>query len=80
MEKEARRNPAGSYIEPSDVEAEAGQVVVDGPGGVAYAMAPGAAGETADRLKRAARDAGQQVCDSRAASPRDDEPERPSPR
>ena len=35
---------------PSEVSAEEGQVLVDGPGGVAVSLTPGAAEETSHRL------------------------------
>jgi len=38
------------YDEPSKVEAEKGEVLVDGPDGVAVSMTPEAAAETSDRL------------------------------
>jgi hypothetical protein len=42
------------YDEPSDVEAQDGTVVVDGPDGVAVLLTPEAAEETSDRLLNAA--------------------------
>jgi len=48
------------FDEPSEVSAEQGQVVVDGPDGVAVSLTPEAAAETSDRLlDRAAEAAGQ---------------------
>lgn len=41
-----------AYDEPSEVEAEDGEVIVDGPGGVAVAFTPKAAIETSERLFR----------------------------
>ena len=38
------------YDEPSEVEAQDGVVVVDGPDGVAVLLTPGAAEETSHRL------------------------------
>ena len=38
------------WNEPSEVEAEAGEVVVDGPDGVAISFTPDAAVETSERL------------------------------
>jgi hypothetical protein len=38
------------YDQPSDVDAEDGKVVIDGPDGVAVLMTPNAALETSDRL------------------------------
>lgn len=47
---------------PSDVTAEEGEVVVDGPGGVALSFTPEAAAETSDRLLQGAMAAkGQEV-------------------
>lgn len=49
------------YESPSEVDAEDGAVIVDGPDGVATAMTPDAAEETARRLMEAASKArGQQ--------------------
>jgi hypothetical protein len=38
------------YDEPSEVTAEEGEVVVDGPDGVAVSLTPDAAAETSQRL------------------------------
>ena len=46
---------------PSDVAAEDGQVIVDGPDGVAVTMSPDAAEETARRLTQAVEEARRQV-------------------
>jgi hypothetical protein len=47
---------------PSEVSAEDGFVIVDGPDGVAYSMTPDAASETSDRLLYGAAEArGQQL-------------------
>ena len=46
---------------PSDVAAEQGQVIVDGPDGVAVTMSPDAADETARRLTQAVEKARRQV-------------------
>jgi hypothetical protein len=43
-----------SHSEPSDVNAEQGQVIVEGPDGVAVTLTPEAAEETARRLMDAA--------------------------
>jgi hypothetical protein len=63
------------YDTPSKVSAEEGEVMIDGPDGVAISMTPDAAAETSDRLldqaavargqekldpKRAARDSGSE--------------------
>ncbi len=39
-----------TYDEPSEVSAEEGEVVVDGPDGVAVSLTPDAAAETSQRL------------------------------
>ena len=39
-----------TYDKPSDVSAEGGDVIVDGPDGVAVTLTPEAARETSDRL------------------------------
>jgi hypothetical protein len=44
----------------SETAAEAGSVVVDGPGGIAYTMTPGAARETGERMKGSATEAERQ--------------------
>lgn len=44
----------------SDVSAEAGEVLVDGPGGIAIALTPEAAAETSERLARASGKAQRQ--------------------
>ena len=47
---------------PSDISAEEGEVLVDGPGGVAVSLTPGAAAETSQRLLFGAAEAqGQKV-------------------
>ncbi|MFN3944968.1 MAG: hypothetical protein ACK4K7_08560 [Allosphingosinicella sp.] len=51
----------GPHAQPSHVIAEAGQVLLDGPEGVAVAFTPEAARETAERMLRAAEEAGEQV-------------------
>lgn len=51
-----------AYHTPSEVAAEEGEVVVDGPDGVAVSLTPEAALETSDRLLRGGLAAkGQQV-------------------
>ena len=42
--------PNKSYDTPSEVSADQGEVIVDGPGGVAVSLTPEAAIETGDRL------------------------------
>jgi hypothetical protein len=49
------------YDEPSEVIAEAGVVVVDGPDGVAVTLTPQSASETGKRLQAKARDAEKEV-------------------
>jgi hypothetical protein len=56
------------YNEPSKVEAEGGNVVLEGPDGVAVLMTPDAAAETSDRLLWSAAEAqGQRVAKEREA-------------
>lgn len=51
-----------THDEPSQVVAEEGQVIVDGPGGVVVTLTPEAAGETGHRLiEQAGRAQGQQI-------------------
>jgi hypothetical protein len=47
----------GSHSEPSDVNAEQGIVIVEGPDGVAVTLTPDAAEETGRRMLRAASEA-----------------------
>ncbi len=49
------------HDEPSTVTAEYGQVLVDGPDGVAVSLTPDAAVETSDRLLEAAVEAQGQI-------------------
>ncbi len=49
---------------PSEVAADEGVVVVDGPDGIAYSMTPDAAAETSDRLLFGAAKARGQELDS----------------
>lgn len=54
----------GSFValgEPSDVAAEQGEVIVEGPDGVAVTLTPDAAEETARRMLAAAAEARQQA-------------------
>ena len=52
----------GDHVKPSDVTADHGSVVIDGPDGVAVSMTPDAALETSERLLRAGLEAhGQNV-------------------
>ena len=58
------------WDEPSEVAAEEGEVVVDGPDGVAVSFTPDAAVETSERLLReglAAR--GQQIIGEKSRKP-----------
>lgn len=57
------------YDYPSQVTAEEGEVMIDGPNGVAAAMTPEAAEETGRRLLEAASEARGQR-DGRRADPR----------
>ena len=41
---------SGAADTPADVSAEEGEVLVEGPGGIAYSFTPDAALETSDRL------------------------------
>ena len=53
-----------AFDRPSNVSANEGEVVVDGPDGIAYSMTPEAAAETSDRLlEQAARACGQERLD-----------------
>jgi hypothetical protein len=55
-----------TYDEASDITAEQGEVLVDGPDGVAVSLTPDAAIETSDRLLHGAMTArGQQVAAQR---------------
>jgi hypothetical protein len=49
--------PVQSHSEPSEVNAEQGIVIVEGPDGVAITLTPDAAEETGQRLIRAASEA-----------------------
>ena len=49
-----------SHAQPSEVIAEQGEVLVEGPDGVAVSLTPDAAEETALRMIRAAADARRQ--------------------
>jgi len=58
------------YDEASEVEAEDGEVLVDGPDGVAVSLTPDAAIETSDRLLDGAMTArGQQLADEARRKP-----------
>lgn len=62
------------YDEASQVSAEEGEVIVDGPDGVAVSLTPRAAVETSDRLLGAAvRAHGQKLAARRAEGEADDE-------
>ena len=63
-------NHEKSYDEPSEVSAEAGEVIVDGPDGVAVSLTPDAAVETSDRLLNAGLTArGQQIAREQRGRP-----------
>jgi putative intracellular protease/amidase len=49
------------FDKPSQVVAEAGEVLIDGPDGIAVAMTPAAAEETGRRLIEAAAEARNQL-------------------
>jgi len=49
-----------AYDEPSEVEAKDGEVLVDGPDGVAVSLTPEAAAETSDRMMEGAATAAGQ--------------------
>ena len=52
---------ASAHSQPSDVVAEQGDVIVEGPDGVAVTLTPEAAEETARRMMQAAEDARRQA-------------------
>ena len=55
-----------AYDTPSKVSAEDGEVMVDGPDGVAFSLTPDAAAETSDRmLEQAAIARGQELMDAK---------------
>jgi hypothetical protein len=58
-----------SHDSPSEVDAEQGQVIIDGPNGVAFSFTPDAAEETARRLQAGAAKARTQ--DGEASDPAD---------
>ena len=49
--------PVGAHRQASDVIAEEGNIIIEGPDGVAVTMSPDAAEETARRLLRAVSEA-----------------------
>jgi hypothetical protein len=51
------------HDQPSEVSAEQGEVMVDGPDGVAVSLTPEAAAETSQRLLRGAAQARRQQID-----------------
>lgn len=55
---------------PSRVAAEEGEVLVDGPNGIALSLTPKAAAETSQRLRDAARAIGEKAAQSRRAAPK----------
>jgi hypothetical protein len=55
-----------AYDTPSKVTAEEGEVMIDGPDGVAFSLTPEAAAETSDRLlEQAALARGQEMMDKK---------------
>ena len=54
-------NRIGAYSYPSDVTAEQGEVLVEGPDGVAVSLTPDAAEETARRILVAVGEARRQL-------------------
>jgi len=52
--------PHTAHAQASQVAAEQGNIIIDGPNGVAVTMSPDAAEETARRLFEAAREARRQ--------------------
>lgn len=52
-----------SHSQPSEVNAEQGEVIVEGPDGVAVTLTPDAAEETGRRMLKAASEARQQIPD-----------------
>ena len=64
-----------AYDTPSKITAEDGEVMVDGPDGVAFSLTPDAAAETSDRmLEQAAIARGQEALDARRQSRRGERP------
>ena len=63
----------GPYDEPSEVTAEEGEVLVNGPDGVAVSLTPEAADETSQRLLYGAAEAKGQQIGRRARSGRRDQ-------
>jgi hypothetical protein len=60
-------NHEKNWDEPSEVSAEQGEVIVDGPDGVAVSLTPDAALETSDRLLKSGLAArGQQLAEARS--------------
>lgn len=57
------------YAQPSEVSAEEGQVIVEGPDGVAVSLTADAAEETGRRLLRAATEAREQLSASPGPEP-----------
>ena len=57
---------------PSRVAAEEGEVLVDGPNGIALSLTPEAAAETSQRLGEAARAIGKKAAQRSRLRPRSD--------
>lgn len=53
--------PHSGYANPSEVSAEQGEVILEGPDGVAVTLTPDAAEETARRMLDAATEARRQI-------------------
>jgi hypothetical protein len=61
--------PPKPHDKPSRVAAEEGEVLIDGPNGIALSLTPEAAEETSQRLlDGAVRAAGQKIAEQRRAS------------
>ena len=58
-----------AHDSPSKVAAERGEVLIDGPGGIAVSMTPDAAAKTSERLSRSAAEAQRQNRNSRIRAP-----------
>ncbi|HEV2867549.1 MAG TPA: hypothetical protein VGX37_13650 [Allosphingosinicella sp.] len=57
-----------AHTDPSEVMAEEGEVIVEGPNGVAVTLTPEAAEETGRRMMRAASEARRQVRSGQSVS------------
>jgi hypothetical protein len=71
MAGRSHRVDSKAHDKPADVDAEDGDVIVVGPGGIAYSFTPEAAEETSDRmLFGAAKARGQQLREEERRKPR----------